>query len=1045
MTLMKKLPLLTLLFAILFVTPLVLADYNFYFTKGNNGAMNRNIGGTGTNTYTYIEPSTSNKGSYAEPLVADMNGDGVNEIILSTGNTSIGVYEGNNVNAPFEEVDLGGMTQSHPVMCDLNNDGKKEYVTLTSNNTHYLLSAFTFTTTSGLQLLASKVIDNLTTTPPVPTIYGNIVCDNFYIKQGDTANYIFFVDNNKYLHQLKRNGATFTETIEDSYAVPSNNLFGAEDAHTLETQNGAYTFGSNDLALDTNLDPNGNHALIYTAGNYSIVVTSDIPLAANPTRPAYDHTADYANAYSLAKPEKITVQSGFGSAGKNYFVVAPTGFYTNAASSGHQVLVVMKMTKNIFGARGLSQQTILNTPPSTETGVCANGKSSQDIVFGKYKGDDVAFILLKSGDEPPCNSLVMNAGMVIQILYANGTHTKIVKDSGLDGSLGSPFSTISLIGFTGTISKDLLYYTGEEIRLADASTNYTTDYSIYNFTTPSTNPAATYAPTAVDYNKDGLLDVVYSSPNRTFFLQSSTVGVIAQQYPFTIALNNTGNKNSVVRVTAGFNNSGGADYFYNYAVSCDLSDATLYNEQFKFGYNFSTNNVSTSVFNPEAFLTGFSMNFNINDTYPQFDLLKTGNEALRDYAKVRVTYNAVGNLSLDVISFAGDTQLTSYWRFNKTGNTVIISKVVVGQGEVNFANTTITNGYFDLNIVYSPLTDSGTGQQYFNAEFFNGNVSIATTSTAQFDGSTIKDVELFSSTNGTTIQLQRLGLFKTHKPYPQFVGFQNMQLLSSQGVSIFVPAPSEYIVGDGFTVKTGALTNDQAVGIAAQLPKLLNGITTLDLAIAQVNPVFNYFLNKQILANADSIDTTYAFDTIVTRTVGGNNVFYGVCEYNEAGTYTQRHFITPSTTQTWDNYKDITVTVTNGTTTTTTSQTTVPDTCIGGADCVNGVCTGSRCTFTGDTFQDGIFSFLSFLGFKSAASRLFFWLFVSVFITILFGMLFANLTNNATAGTIVALVSFIGMFAVGTMIGLVPLWLVVVLFLVSAGIVSWFVTRLSGG
>ena len=137
-----------------------------------------------------------------------------------------------------------------------------------------------------------------------------------------------------------------------------------------------------------------------------------------------------------------------------------------------------------------------------------------------------------------------------------------------------------------------------------------------------------------------------------------------------------------------------------------------------------------------------------------------------------------------------------------------------------------------------------------------------------------------------------------------------------------------------------------------------------------------------------------------------NGVFYAVCTYPKEGTYLQRHFINdPNGLPDWSNYKDLLVTVANDTTTPNATDTSKND-----ASTLGGQ--------LGNVF-----------GLSSATAIFVLWILTTFILAVLLAMLV-----HPIMGALLVPVSVI----VGTIIGTVPIWVTVVLVIVTALIITKF-------
>lgn len=330
-----------------------------------------------------------------------------------------------------------------------------------------------------------------------------------------------------------------------------------------------------------------------------------------------------------------------------------------------------------------------------------------------------------------------------------------------------------------------------------------------------------------------------------------------QAYPYTNISNhnfsvayNSSNAMAVTdKVTVAENST---DFNYKYALTCDLSQQSLWNEQFNNFYNFSSQNVSTSFVNPQSYLTfqGIFWNNTVGVT-TNFDILKTGNAGYRDFLTYQVSYQTNQNHYAETILYDGANNPALYLTLNKTGSLLIVRQYYPAFAtSINIANFTLVGGNVNIQVELMPHHDTGTNTDDFLFTIKNSNLTGSQLSTdyETIGGvSTINNAELFSgnSVNGTTFY-KSMSLTKTSNPHPSFREFQNGERENIGGVTIETPAPLSSVDGDGFTI----------------IPDF-------------------------------------------------NNVFYSICQYTTVGSYTQRHFLgATSSPDDWSNYHDLTITAT---------------------------------------------------------------------------------------------------------------------------------------
>jgi hypothetical protein len=136
---------------------------------------------------------------------------------------------------------------------------------------------------------------------------------------------------------------------------------------------------------------------------------------------------------------------------------------------------------------------------------------------------------------------------------------------------------------------------------------------------------------------------------------------------------------------------------------------------------------------------------------------------------------------------------------------------------------------------------------------------------------------------------------------------------------------------------------------------------------------------------------------------GHNNTFYGICDYDVAGTYTQRHYIAPlNTFSDYSNFHELTVVVAVGTNTE----------------------TDADASLSNDETVNQLEDFLDSLGFGGTFAKMVFWL----VLTFIFA--YVGFEMHPLFGLII----IPAMLVVGAMIGFLPFWVVILLVIIAAGI-----------
>jgi hypothetical protein len=809
----------TLLLLFLLLASGVSADYNFYLQYGNDQGQQRNILGNAAATFTQTTPSTSTSGSLTEPVVYDMNADGINELFLQSSNGVLTVYEGDSLNGPKDQLQLGDLEIS-PVICDINNDGTSDYIGIFNFGTNDTIQVLNVNAQTQIVSLANK---NTNST----NVYGNIACGRFYNAQGNTNYYAFWLDNNHNIHQISMSGSTITETINPG-------TLAAAGLNTKESSsNYTITYGDHQVIMDDNFDNNNNAALLFMAGKSLIEYDSDDNVN---TIDIHQYLDPVIAAESLSNSIKLLgkIHSG----GTKNGIVVYTG--SSAVINNYaQRLLMLHQAKSFFTGRALvvnGNQTIVH-PLLGSSGITVLSAAVNSINNDGI--DDIYAVLESNGTSSSDRYAAIRIFSTNNMsLVNNGTLKLRGSDNHFSGNKKFYLADIDDDGV-----KDIVYPNldgvagGLNVTYMNIPRYFNSTYAspssgvngAFNIATiTSTVFPGIYAPVLVDIDKDGLLDMLFTSPAITMFFMSSATSTLGNHYPFTVINNNTVDLFSYQKITVGYNNTA---QVYNYALSCDIGDSTIWNEHLRLGYNFTAQNTTLNVEPPEEFLTFNGLVFTINATFPQFDLYKTANAGIRDYSSIKLTYSSTADNVLYMLVYGSDMQITDYLVFNKTSNNVQISKVIPGSTPINFANATIVAGQSDINLVLIPALDAGSNIQYFSTNLYYRNVSKGTTTTFQYGGTDIKDIELYSESAGD-ITVRNLGVFTTHDPQPAFVQFQNGQVITTNGVTITNPAPSSSIAGEGFTVLAD---NNEAFYSVCEYPD--NGTYTQRHYISSTNTI----------------------------------------------------------------------------------------------------------------------------------------------------------------------------------------------------------------
>lgn len=423
---------------------------------------------------------------------------------------------------------------------------------------------------------------------------------------------------------------------------------------------------------------------------------------------------------------------------------------------------------------------------------------------------------------------------------------------------------------------------------------------------------------------------------------------IASDQNFTVSWNSSQSLAVTTKITMAQNSS---DFSYKYALSCDIFTSTLWNEVFNTFYNFTRSNASPNFPNPESYLTfnGIQWNNTVGVTQ-NFDIVKNANLGYRDYLSLLFQYQTNQDSYIDFISYDDSLNPALYLILNKTGNTLYVRQFNPNFGiSTDVANFSLSGGNVNLMIALTPHHDFGTNLDdfTFTIQESNHTGSQSSASYGTISGvSNIKNVEVFSGN--------------------RFNGTTFYKRLSLSRTNNPMPVFTEFQNGQRYNV------------------------------------------NGTIVENPPPESSTAGDGFIVQPDF--NNVFYSVCQYSTLGTYTQRHFISPTgSADNYGNFRDLVITAQQVSTNSSLDNE--------GGNAGNG---------SGDFGTDFLPSFLESIGFKSAASKLFVWF--------IFSLLIAALAFKIHP--ILGVLVFIGLLIVGVGFHVVPTWFLIMFGILAAGITA---------
>lgn len=748
-----------ILILILSITP-ALADYNSWHESGGTGNTYF-VRGTFAQNFTEVEPPSSTSGSVTHPIVADLNNDGTNEIMLYAGNNIISILDGDD---PTEEQNAiaPGEPFISPVACDIDQDGSLEYVGVFNNGTNNLVA--TSLSSSGDVSIVSTVIANQT------NLYGRMECARFYQPQGDTKNYVLFADESRFLHIAHVTGGAWVDTIIDVGAVAEED----GEAQVFERKN--------DVVFSDNFHTGGENTVALVGGKVLYTYHSDGSLN------DFDFSSEFSTAPAAGSTsdDKISLHVMPQSSGADRIFIGSTGDAVHGVKVRYVGGTLFQDDSVIFysgGGLDVLRDFFWMVGPWEQS-------SRYDIVVVGTEvttGPNTFYARVYAGSDHSLQFSASNDSLGDRVFYSYLVDTD--NDADNDVLYFPDFGS-------GNTSKGIISYLGP---------NLSQRPTILQF--PDADYQFLYTPVPVDYNNDGLLDMIYTSGNKSIFFQSSVESQTVEDFPFTLAFssaqNESGVLSSTVDVTAGYDPERDG-YTYNFAAVCSVLTTSIWNERFTTGYNFTQNDVQTNPSGLESSLTFQGLSFTIGGNFSSLDITKFHDEGIRQNMEVTLSVTPGENRTFDVLSFAENDFVTSYFRFNKTGTTVTVEQVVPFAATIPLGSTTVSGTQFQYKMTYAPVRSEFSGLEYFTVEVFVNNVSINTTSTVfeNTPGSDIKDVSVFTEDDGSFI-VHSLGLAGTTDFEPSFVQFQNGQQFTNNGVTFTINATSSSFAGDGFTVIPG--------------------------------------------------------------------------------------------------------------------------------------------------------------------------------------------------------------------------------------------------
>lgn len=909
---MKKAILVT--FALLLVLPLINADLNVLLQQGNDQRNSYNPLGTGTDDYTQIFAPGSASGTYTSPVVFDANGDEIQEIFLYGGNDIINILNGANPSFEQASVTLGEPFIS-PVACDIDNDGFLEYVGVFNNASADFLTFLDFSAEGIATQGPVSVQANQT------SIFGKMVCNRFFFEEnGDPSNYVMFVDTEKFLHYAKIVGGVWDETIVDS------------DGSVLHEDGDEYAFGDNDVSIIEN-GGNGKKVIQWISGTFIHGFTPDLQ----------GFSDDFSGELVGFPSFNDRVFSGVRT---SPFGIDKVFVASSAIGSG----TTTKTTIILYKITTLVGDFSWGIDSSVQPDWGGSGFRNNQIAMaiGAYQDDGTQDLYMRQEWEQEQDQ-------------TDGTQVRIF--SGLDLSLLNSSTTDALCdtepnrGFPNRMWLIDMDNDGDKDILTMCNGAVSTERMIYYLRAPDFNQNQTIfqdstvtdkmTPVPVDYNRDGEMDFIFSTPAFTYLLQSSVATSTQQNFPFTATFKNVSGLVATTNITALFENP---TAFFNFASVCSITEESIWTETFTTGYNFTERNVSLNIVPPEDFLTPAGIQVGLGGNITTFNLLKEHPIGVRETMRLRVSYASSANSIVDLFALADDSRFTEFWRLNKTGLGLTIQQVVPFQGIINVGTTSLNSSFITFDVIHTPTFDAFNDIQSYDIDLFvNGVLVNGTTSTAVFEGENIRNVQLFtqSPSNFTFIQLS---LSTVSDVEPIFSQFQNGIRTTVNDVTLTVPSIVGPVVsGDGFDIITDF-----------------------------------------------------------------NNQFFSRCTYENPGVFTQRHYIAPiNTAGDYSNFRELIVTIP------------------GPEDDVE---FGDPGSFEEDPLISGLFDLLPDI-LQGPLGRLIIWLVFSALIVVT-----GFIISEALGLVAVALA-----LVIGVLTGALPLWMGVVLVVVTAGVIALAMRKIFAG
>ena len=791
---------------------LVSADFNILLEQGGSPQNKYAMFGVGQEEpYSFITTVGSTTGSFTTPLVFDANLDGTMDVFVYGGNNIINVLNGDNILVEQASLVIGEPFIS-PAACDIDNDGRLEYVGVFNNGTD-VLTYIDVTPEGNIVQGPFIILDNQT------NIFGKIACSRFFQSEGDLRSFVMFVDVNKFLHFATVSGGVWEHTIIDSDGSVDHESSGLD-----------YTFGDNDMVIMDN-PGTGAPVAIWVSGEFLHGFSPDLT----------GWSEDFSSETTLDPTQYNRIQYGVRTSpfGSDKLVVVNSAV-DNDNSGDHNILL-FKVTS--FGD---SNQWALDATQTINFGGSGTRNSHMSMMLGSYDNTDgTEDVILREELEQKQSG---TGGVGVRVLSGNDlsilndTNSIFQCDSAADRLFPNRAFYMNMeaggsrdiVTSCRNISNSLDYI----YALRGDDFNTLQEINAQDFTVGGLTPYP------VDYNLDGAMDFIYTSPARTFFLQSTVESPTQRNFPFNVGVNQSIGLDVFTDINVEF----ASNFFYKYTAVCSIQSETIWAESFTANYNFTERNVSLFAnknLDPQDFIGAGGFNLEVTDTnITRFSLVKEHPVGVRDTMAQLVSWATPGDSSIVIFTAAADGFFTSIWQVNRTGQNITVTKLLPGIGSDNLGTVTIEGDLIRFRADYFPRQDQFNNSLSYDVTItVNAQVVNETAGTLGFIGDNIKDMTIEVTQNGN-YSIAQMALKQQTDVEPPFVLFQNGIETTENIFTISVPSPQlPFVQGQGFRV----------------IP-------------------------------------------------GFNRTFVTQCSYEEPGTYLQRHYISPPTAlEDYTNFREILV------------------------------------------------------------------------------------------------------------------------------------------